>query len=290
MNEPIPFLWRQDWFPIDHYVRFCMETKYVDTGDIFFIACASKTAAKSANSAYLGQQKLETTARMNGFDPGVLRYVRWNHTRSDRKMLPIDCMKNIIGNMTTATAKKLLPEFTKLVDDINNDRKIPQLVEYTSTMPLALQTSAEYDLPTGTMITSGSSMIVPNIPLPDAPYSAADVQINLWKNCASVCEIARTECGNRNKFKCEQELALAEHTAKMAEHTAKKKKVELQSHYDDEVSRSQAEHALCKLKLKQIEELKLLATEFGADERKAELDKLSDDFWEKVKNEIMING
>lgn len=120
--KPIPFKWRLDWFPSDHFIRFCVETKYVDTGDVFLVTCASKTAAKSANSAYLGQQKLYTTAEMNGFSPDVLRYVRWSRTRSTRKILPVDSMKNIVSNMTTTGAKMLLPEFSKFVDDMSKCR------------------------------------------------------------------------------------------------------------------------------------------------------------------------
>ena len=37
----------------------------------------------------------------------------------------------------------------------------------------------------------------------------------------------------------------------------------------------------------QIAELKIIATELGAEERKADLDKISDEFWEKVKNRLV---
>jgi uncharacterized protein YihD (DUF1040 family) len=281
MAGVVPFRWRLDWFPVGHYVRFCMTTKYVDTGDIFGVACASSAAAKVANSAYLGRQKLETTAAANGFNPAVLRYVRWRGTRSDRKMLPVGAMKSIVGNMTTATAKHLLPELDRLVDDLDNGRMVPELVEDTAVRPLG-QLSSVSDAEVGTLAVSGSTMIVPNTPLPDAPYSSIDIQLSQWKACSEVSDLAREECSKRNKFMCEQAIAILEHNTK-------KQKIAQQSEYDSHILKATAEHEIYKLKLKQVAELQTIAANIGAVDHKAALDKLSDDFWEKVKNNLIEN-
>jgi hypothetical protein len=153
VNAPIPFKWRLDWFPPGHYVRFCMKTKYIDTCDIFGVACASGAAAKVANSAYLGRQKLEATAATNEFSPISLRYVRWNRTRSVRKILPVGAMKRIISNMTTPSAKRLLPELKRLVNELDDGRVVPERVEDTAARPLG-QLSSVSDAEVGTLETN----------------------------------------------------------------------------------------------------------------------------------------
>jgi hypothetical protein len=252
---------------------------------VFKVACASAAAAKVANSAYLGEKNIKATAAAMEFDPNVLRKVAWCGKGWVRKLLPIAVMKTIIGKLNTGSAEKLFPEFSKLVDDIENERSVPELVEKTSTASLkhtdTLSVFEPASNPTsGTMVVSGSTMLVPNTPMPDVPYSSMDVQIKQWKNYAHLSEIQREACGKQNKFICEQELDLAEHMAK-------KRKVEQQSDHDAKLATAEAEHTLYKLKLKQIAELKIIATEIGAEERKADLDKISDEFWEKVKNNLI---
>lgn len=142
VGHPVPFKWRLEWFPPGHYIRLSAIDNYVDTGDVFVIVCASISAAKSANSAYLGcGGRLAATAALNEFTPEVLRIIRWNDTRGDRKTLPIGAMKNIISKMTTQTAKKLFPDFRKLADDMESGKFVSELVEDTPNHTMAIQTT-----------------------------------------------------------------------------------------------------------------------------------------------------
>ena len=126
--------WRQPWFPPDHCIRLCLKTKYVDTADVFRIISSSLSASRVANSKYLGEGKLESTAASLGFNPKVLRTVNWHGKGWIRKILPLGVMKTIIKKFNTACADELLLGFSKLVEDIENERIVPELEEHTYTV------------------------------------------------------------------------------------------------------------------------------------------------------------
>jgi len=127
-----PFKWRLDWFKPDHYIRFDLKDKYVDTGDVCFVACASSGAARTANSKYLGEKTINATAFEHEFDPSALKQIIWGGKRGKRRVLPIGAMKSILSKMKSPSAKKLFPDFQKLVDDMTNDRFVHEPVEETA--------------------------------------------------------------------------------------------------------------------------------------------------------------
>ena len=69
---------------------------------------------------------------VNGFDSNVLRQITWSDKKGMRKVLPVGVMETILAKMTTPTAKKLLPDFSKVVEDIQNDRFVHEPVEETA--------------------------------------------------------------------------------------------------------------------------------------------------------------
>ena len=136
-----PFKWRLDWFKPDHYIRFCVTRKCVDTGDVFAVTCDTAGAARQSNSRLLGAPNIATTAAANQFDTSVLRTITWNDKRGLRKILPIGVMETILGKFNTGTAKKLLPDFSKVVEDIQNDRFVHEPVEETAIMLSTVSTT-----------------------------------------------------------------------------------------------------------------------------------------------------
>jgi len=268
---PVPFKWRLDWFTPDHYIRFYMKDKYVDTGDVFGVACASASAAKAANSAYLGAgSKLNNTAARNEFSPSVLRTIRWNGTRGDRKILPICAMQSIVKRMTTETAKMLVPEFTKLVDDIQNDRFVHEPVEETaivlstgSTTLATTESTATTTTPPGTMVSRGSTFVVQSNPLPPT-CMPVPLQLERFKAITEIETLRRKELHERNEFQRHEELA-------QVEQAAKKRKIEL--HNFDTTAK------LEELKFDLIVKLKKKAAEEGV----AGFDGIVNEFVENIK-------
>jgi len=118
-----PFKWRLDWFKPNHFVRFCVETKYVDTYDVFFVACNSDGACRTANSKYFGEKNIANTASVLGFHPGVLRCVTWKETgrRGVRKTVPVSVMESVLEHLQTPNKVLLLPHFKQIVADISNN-------------------------------------------------------------------------------------------------------------------------------------------------------------------------
>lgn len=131
LSQAKPFFWRKDWFPPDHAIRFCVDTKTVDSGDVFVVACATIGASRVANTTFFGDKNIEATARDHQFNPQVLRHVVWNGKGGRRRVVPVNVMKSIISKMKTPTSVKLYPDLSKIVDDINEGKLVPEVTEGT---------------------------------------------------------------------------------------------------------------------------------------------------------------
>jgi len=118
---PPPFKWQLEWFQPDHHIRFCMETKRVDTSDILVVACATEGAARVASTKYFGPKNIDATAVKHEFNKDTLKTVKWGGRGGSRRVIPVGVMKNILGSMKSPSAEKLFPEFSKLVDDIDRN-------------------------------------------------------------------------------------------------------------------------------------------------------------------------
>jgi len=253
LDGPTPTKWRLDWFPPGHYIRFCMTTKYVDTGDVFVVSCDSAGAARQSNSRLLSEVNIAATAAANKFDKAVLRTITWNDKRGTRKILPIGVMETILGRFKTSTAAKLLPDFSKVVDDIQNDRFEPveetAIVLSTGSTTVATPTTVSTTTPTtttstamttvspGTLTMPSATMMVPTPISPFNPYQPKDMQIRDVRSAIELQQSLQKMCKERNDFNTSTALADAERSKQMnkiendkrlddAEHASKKRKIE----------------------------------------------------------------
>jgi hypothetical protein len=254
-----PFVWRLDWFKEDANVRVDVNERAVDAMDCMIVVSGSDGAGKALMTKHLGAPRIMATAEKVGFALSEIKYTCWKGSKSPRRTVPISVMVKLLGHAKTPEANKLAVDLKTLIDDICEGKiKPPAVTDEHPTFPvvqyegLTRQTATLFEInPFNTTVSHTQDKV-----------ARAKAAAELHKEQISYFE-------RSDEFTRKRELAAVEHAAK-------KQQIE-----------ASAEHELYKLKLKQISELKTLATNLGAEEHKAELEKLSDEFWEKVKNNIV---
>lgn len=257
-----PFVWRLDWFKEDANVRVDVNERAVDAMDCMIVVSGSDGAGKALMTKHLGAPRIMATAEKVGFALSEIKYTCWKGSKSPRRTVPISVMVKLLDHAKTPESNKLAGDLKTLIDDICEGKiKPPPVTEEPPTFPVV-----QYD---GFPKQTAATLFEIN------PYNTtvAHTQDRVARARAAA-ELHKEQIGyfeRSEEYKRKHELSAVEHAAK-------KQQIE-----------ASAEHELYKLKLKQISELKKLATNLGVEDHKADLDKISDEFWEKVKNNIVAN-
>jgi len=280
---PPPFKWRLDWFQPDHYIRLCLETKRVDTSDVLVVACATEGAARVASTKYFGDKNIDATAAKHDFNKDALKLFKWGGRGGNRRVLPFCVMKSILGDMKSPTAEKLFPSFVKLVEDIENDRVVPELVDETAIVP------ANHSV----------VLTAPGVPEVDSSI----LQLNRYNTTAvhtdgliirankqrELVDVAAATYKIQHEAALEAKRAQTEHAAKIRkiegdadlthiEQVAKKRKIEEDAEHESQKSKQESQ----KSKLKGLIEFEKLATDAGFLNRSAQCKTRQDELWEKI--------
>lgn len=289
ISQAKPFFWRLDWFPPDHAIRFCPDTKTVDSGDVFVVACATIGASRVANTTFFGDKNIEATARDHQFHPQVLRQVVWNGKGGRRRVVPVNVMKSIISKMKTPTSVKLYPDLIKIVDDINEGKLVPEVTEGT----LAVSGGpSPANFPSLTAVDPGLFRINPynqSVPFTENMIERAKKQKEL------------TEVGV--SFDMLKHKAFFETELVKADHDAKKRKIEEDSHYESarneeiaaikttrekELEAIDTTREVFKKKLTMYKEFQALAEEHGFLNHSRECVTRADELWNKIFNDATL--